>query len=183
MRLKRRGVAASPVRAARAVRALRRQPSAALAARRVQMVQRPHVLSRPNPHAAAVAKVPARQRVATSPVAVVKGGSADNFYGVSLPHDDCCCGVSLPHDDCFGGLSRPRDEGLSLRGQRKSRKERPPVRAALSMLLACFGAAGGPLDGTSLCRARSRQHPVASTCQPHQGRCWLPGDLGAAQTG
>ncbi len=51
------------------------------------------------------------------------------------------------------------------------------------MLMACSGAAGRPLDSASMHWARSRQHPVASTHQPHQGRRWLLGDFGAAQTG
>ncbi len=38
-------------------------------------------------------------------------------------------------------------------------------------------------QGTSMCRAPSRQRPVGSTRQIHQVRCWLVSDLGAAQTG
>ena len=78
---------------------------------------------------------------------------------------------------------RPRPTGRKAVAARPPCTLRRPGRAALVRTVACSGAAVRPLDGTSLCRARSRQPPVASTCQPHQGRCWLVGDLGAAQTG
>ena len=86
-------------------------------------------------------------------------------------------------------LRRP-DAGFRARATGRRRVAGPsagtsrrPGRAALVRTVACSGAAVRPLDGTSLCRARSRQPPVASTCQPHQGWCVLLGDLSAAQTG
>jgi len=80
--------------------------------------------------------------------------SADSAIGCALQLAATaiivCGGLSRPRDDCFYGLPRPHDGGISLRGQRKFRKERPPVRAALSGSVACSGASGRPLDSASL---------------------------------
>ena len=86
-------------------------------------------------------------------------------------------------------LRRP-DAGFRARATGRRRVAGPsscttsrPGRAAQSGSVACSGAAVRPLDGTSVCRARSRRRPVASTCQPHQGWSGLIRDLSAAQTG